>query len=155
MIKSKEVKLGNKIKVYDDIVEVTALDGDGIFDTTAYFDGQKGCCGYTEEMATGIALTPEILEKCGFDKQDRSFTDKSGNNCEVCIYLSQPFGDYKELKLQCKFFQDKSYTCMWWVNSQDGPTQSGSFYLTHQLAFLHQLQNLFFALAGEELNVQL
>jgi hypothetical protein len=45
MIKANELRIGNLIHIGWDDVEVTAIEEDGTLDTTAYFDGFKGCCG--------------------------------------------------------------------------------------------------------------
>ena len=80
MISAKDLRIGNKIQVYNDICDVTGIEDDGTIGTTAYFDGRMGCCGCTENMAVGIPLTLEILEKCGFHIMDESMVQR----CLIC-----------------------------------------------------------------------
>jgi hypothetical protein len=74
-----------------------------------------------------IPLTPEILEKCGFD-ENCSYYKK--DNVEIVKIYDSKIGDHYH------FCPDKTISF-------------GYF------QYIHQLQNLYFALTGEELNVQL
>jgi len=74
-----------------------------------------------------IPLTPEILEKCGFKKL---------NNAWVPIDYSAT--DYLKW----------SFTI--WDN-KDGTYRYNSAEFIPELKYLHQLQNLYYALTGEEL----
>ncbi len=77
-----------------------------------------------------IPLTPEILEKCGFEKDEHDFELKI--NFEARLKWSAEDNPAKEVTL--------------WLHN-DYPAQS--------IFYLHQLQNLYFALTGEELEVKL
>jgi hypothetical protein len=84
------------------------------------------------EFISPIPLTPEILEKCGFNKEE-----KKTNRNDI------PSGTYQ--------VYDKGHFAFnsihgWWFNGKqlDFPPQ-----------YLHQLQNLYYFLCGEELNVSL
>ena len=85
----------------------------------------------TEEGVEPIPLTPEILEKAGFEE----FPDSSGlygyeaftkGNCYVEISPTRGIG-----------------------------VSIGSMETAQSIKYLHQLQNLYFALTGEELNIKL
>jgi hypothetical protein len=81
-----------------------------------------------------ISLTPELLEKCGFKK--RLSSDK-------VLY---------------HFFQGENpVTHDWlidlnWIIGREYPFYKNGY---HQIRSLHQLQNLFYCLTGEELNIDL
>jgi len=79
-----------------------------------------------------IPLTPEILEKAGFDVQTRT-SYASGGKCFYNVYTKIPL-IYNEI-------QD-----VWWIlnNTMDNPPKH-----------LHQLQNLYLALTGTELEINL
>jgi len=124
MIHANELRIGNKIKVYTDIVDVTDIGDDGTIGTTAYFDGQMGCCGCTDSMADPIPLTPEILEK--WDMVDEYGCSKQ--NFVIFHYEDGTFSVGSSL---------------------------GEYSVGKQFKYLHQLQNLYFALTGEELEVKL
>ena len=81
---------------------------------------------YGNPYNSPIPLTPEILEKCGFDG-DEMLIKHSGNQ----VYLS---------------FSIKDKTVSLWVEGH---------YKFGKCKYLHELQNLFFANFGEELNIEL
>jgi len=88
-----------------------------------------------------IPLTPEILEKCGFSDNDYK-TGYIGINIKAGgitteFVLTKP-------KLLGEF---QNHFC-WEFRAGNIP-----FFL--ELEFLHQLQNLYFALTGEELHINL
>lgn len=117
MIQAKELRLGNWIKVYGDVTCAWNLSSDDDVN-----DEGNG------DHIQPIPLTPEILEKCGFEKQD----DGDG-------------GYYLELLSANGFLfvagDKKGYTDVF-------------IDLWEQLRvrYLHQLQNLYFALTGNEIN---
>lgn len=78
-------------------------------------------------ITTPIPLTPEILEKCGFAKDRTGFSLLD--------------------KMSLSFSVDKSgrYIACW---------EDKSLHLPYELNYLHQLQNLYWCLCGEELNYQ-
>lgn len=78
----------------------------------------------------GIPLTSEILEKCGF--KDKSQTT------DLCFELPNLILAGQRKKL---------FPCIW---GEGGPEAYGI-----EIEYLHQLQNLYFALTGEELNIKL
>jgi len=71
-----------------------------------------------------IPLTPEILEKCGFDNDDNDFLNTIDERSSLHINL------------------EKQRTL---IESYDGIIK------LNNIKHLHQLQNLYFALTGEEL----
>lgn len=84
------------------------------------------------EFLQPIPLTPEILEKCGFVKSGESHRIKLNEVEEICFYNThigyELIGRHQTI--------------------EGGWTRK--LYLKH----LHQLQNLYYALTGEELNYQ-
>lgn len=88
----------------------------------------------------GIPLTPEILEKAGFFKVvDGRWKIE---NMTTYYYLSTA-RDYKE------GFGAKI------VFSDTGEDTGYAPFMAEPMYYLHQLQNLFFALTGEELEIEL
>jgi len=81
----------------------------------------------------GIRLVPEILEKCGFRLEFNR--------------ASRFFGPHNSLVLE--IFPDGS-TNLYLKKEGSEPTK-----LPNNVIYLHQLQNLFYALCGEELEVEL
>ena len=77
-----------------------------------------------------IPLTPEILEKCGFEKMAGCFTLSRESE------LGHKFGDF-----HVSIYDD----------TQIKAWRGGRYIGVCKSAYLHQLQNLYFALTGEEL----
>jgi hypothetical protein len=75
-----------------------------------------------------IPLTPEILEKCGFER----LTHKTEGGYKSSIY------SYRGKYSFTVFFDDGKLSVSFWQGNEK--------------QYLHQLQNLYFALTGEELN---
>jgi hypothetical protein len=86
-----------------------------------------------------IPLTPEILEKCGFKKWGRDDMPRtlSYELGSMQIFPSNTFCD----------FDGYGFLHYKLPNPIDGKDESARFKFNH----LHQLQNLYYALTGEEL----
>jgi hypothetical protein len=90
------------------------------------YRGKFGNIGVDIESAEPIELTDELLEKCGF--------------AEPCDELYEhENGKFEIAKEQCK----------WWV------TWNGGAYFWFDIKYLHQLQNAYYMVTGEELNIEL
>lgn len=131
-MKSTELRIGNW--VYDPINRVNFK--------IECFLGREYCtnvCEYDDEEFEAITsellpipLTEEILLKCGFE------------NGKYYKNLRIKANDYLH---SIKFFRGK------WIYSTD--ESDAACYSLVELKYLHQLQNLYFALTGEELNIEL
>lgn len=125
----KELRIGNLVK--DDeciIVVVEALSGDnalvnGYGENEVLFSKKGYPNVLFESEIYPIELTEELLLKCGFKKTD--------NNWVILDLQFMSFGWEKFARLTL---------------SIDG----NIMYLVH-IKYVHQLQNLYFALTGEEL----
>lgn len=94
-----------------------------------------------------IPLTSEILEKCGF-----YILHHMG-------ILQPTFGLDNDSELFFSF-DDETPFCVYDCSKDnyDENIEIGSFYTEthlHHIKYLHQLQNLYFALTGEELKIEL
>ena len=128
MINIKEIRIGNLIQFNKDFdVKYHKVE---IF--TAVSINER-----TSEWFSPIPITPEILKKCGFNKSDKS-----------------------ELWGLLKF----SETWDWFIMkdiSINKPTddtylvQFGNAGIMPPCKYVHQLQNLYFALTGEEIQINL
>lgn len=130
MISANELRIGNVIQVIDgNIIEVESID------FRQYGINLTESCIplYYSSDIYGIPLTEEILLKCGFEKINRHGE----------IYFLN--GDCFELH-QFNQYGHFSYTC--------GDNLKGNFVST-RIDSLHQLQNLYFALTGKELEIKI
>ena len=121
MIKSNEIRVGNKIKGTAMGLTITV---DLHFFNECYDDDTM------LDWYTGIVLTPDILEKCGFEEEYKS---------EWTIKYT--------LKIDSRFGYDWNKNFGWRVRFIGECLRN--------ITYLHQLQNLVHALTGEELNVNL
>lgn len=133
MIKANELRVGNLLNWESDHI------GDGVSEVIAIskigykIKSVRGCHPTLDEYnrVNPILLTPEWLERCGFAlKGPDDFHDKP--------LWKHPSTDY----LYCEGgnFVDN-----------DGPY--GHYCDIGDVRYVHQLQNLFFALTGEELTI--
>jgi len=128
MIKANELRIGNKVKMKVS----TSVDNDWFETTIEVADllGIENC----DRLCTGIPLTPEILERCGFENYDNfnngdvEFYRLNGLELQFLMHIGQ-FPEFVYIDNITK--EQKSIT----------------------IKYLHQLQN-FYALTGTELEVK-
>lgn len=119
-IKASELRIGNSAKMFVSSNEYVVWQLAWI-DIKMCFEGTR--------IYEPIPLTPEILERCGFDEINVVYADDQP--------YDGSFGDYKILEYKSRM--------------------KNGFYLRYstKLQYLHQLQNLYHSLTGEELNINL
>lgn len=131
-MKANELRIGNcceylledKFENPDNLWSLNVIDAEDILYLSKYPD----CENYRP-----IVLTPEVLEKCGFE------FDES-------VYKSKIYGNNEWIEF------DKDGDCFNVFLKQGNVTGSDDVILLYtQIDYLHQLQNLYFALTGEEL----
>lgn len=146
ILKASELRIGNLIQVghgprryLGTILTITQHHFDiSYLDVSGFAppipeDKIHGYAQIKHEVAQPIPLTPEILEKAGFDGSHRGWTKDIGN-------------PYHATWLQW-YEEDKEV----FVSMQDD-----HYYIPNATAqYLHQLQNLYFALTGTELQIEL
>lgn len=138
IIELKELRIGNILSYKGNYVHVTliSIDADDEYEDTIGFcpmgtrSGEKA--DWNRALADGldrVPVTPEILEKCGFDHRHER---KNADPQIEFLY---------EAKVQIMEIWD----CQDWEHScVDIPCK-----------YLHQLQNLFYCLTGQELEIKL
>jgi hypothetical protein len=97
------------------------------------FDGLNFLCGFSADSLEGIPLAPGVLEKLGFKYREhlQDFYLKFGGNNAIIIIRDTPL--HNETKI--------------------APSNGGSA-TAKPCHFLHDLQNLYFTLTGEELDIK-
>lgn len=141
MIKASELRINNllalKVNYTMELCAVTGISGNSL-SLKSIRDGQL-FEDISLNLPQPIPLTPELLEKCGFEKAE---FDAPGDNWYEIIIVRHRL----QLCLETKY------------NMAHIVEESGNSVLfRHFIGFeyLHQLQNLYFALTGEELEVKL
>lgn len=139
MIKANELRRGNYVLDYDGkVIEVEVIDECAINES---WDGPIDPKGETYRLCRGISLddidpiplTPEWLERCMFDyrEDDKVWAIQVGNTC----YLE--FDEQIMCGVTPETWRDQCPIYIW-----------------ADVKYLHQLQNLYFALTGEELEIK-
>lgn len=138
MIQANDLRVGNLV-IYLPFREVFCVkeispaafdDGLGVaYDYVLYNKGTfaRALMGQAEP----IPLTPELLERCGFEPYEKVGLMHKGDNFIGLLYLNR-----------------KMYINTLTATDSYNNIEIGCYYL-------HQLQNLYYVLTGEELNIQL
>lgn len=129
MIKANELRIGNWVQA--PLGEYMRVEQIGYKDNPDYIFARYDK-GFGQNSFSGIPLTPEILEKAGFNKL--------GGSKFVYRIPVQEFEISVSLKLNYAYID----------------TQWGQASIKRPIfKYLHQLQNLYFALTGTELEINL
>lgn len=128
MINANELRIGNWIMIghFDAPVKVIELH------TKMLTCSLMSCWEYDSGLVTPIPLTSSILEKCGFG------TDDNGAELDHPDYHKWYQKDFPVVGM---IFQSEDGTYLFDENTD-----------TLRIKHLHQLQNLYYALTGTELN---
>lgn len=156
MIKQNELRVGNRVSdEWGYKIEVDSINEKGI-DLYVVSDGHWGEIAsywaepnYSFSELRGIPLTEEVLLKCGFDEikvlgDGSDFSIELGQN--VMLVVSN-VGSVTCCACMCKVSQHENSLCCVSNSVFDFP-------YTGERLSLHQLQNLYFALTGKELEIK-
>lgn len=127
MIQANELMIGNWVKFHSKFEKVTLIDGDGYINLS-----QSDIIPDSSIGLSGIPLTEEILLKCGFEVIDDNPKQKPHYKGDILFKVL----DFEFTNSMCDGF--KCYQ----INNGETIIKS-----------LHQLQNLFHALTGQELTI--
>lgn len=129
-MKVQELRIGNLV-CPDDISVVTAIRNNGFIDIETITSPEDDYCTKVIEDISAIPLIEEWLIKFGFNRQENSKTlfIQVGNG----LYIENEDGEI-------------SITPATWRGTTVTPLA--------EIKYVHQLQNLFFALTGEELTIK-
>jgi hypothetical protein len=133
-MKANELRIGNWVMAYNSPVQIESIDKDGGINYTSANDEWTVDYWFVYQIKEidPIPLTPEILEKAGF---------------------SNPYN------IGYHLYIDKENTEGFGINFDDEGWDIGQnhemFKFHSELKHLHQLQNLYYALTGEELQIEL
>jgi len=130
MIKSNELRIGNWVKRNIIFGDTESPEFGKI--TQVYMDGFTVDYHYPAKWYQPIPLTPEILEKCGFVEQFGEFILSNGDPYENGNFLFT----IEEDTIQISILNEGSQL---------------QYIFIPKPKHLHQLQNLYYALTGEEL----
>lgn len=129
-MKANELRIGNLINRQDYICKVTKIEEGGIITEPLEYKGEM----FVKQGVEPIPLTEEWLVKFGFDNKF-GFKKQFGESYEEGTIIFEYYFNTEELKI----FQG--------YGGGDGG------YIKIKCKYVHQLQNLYFALTGEELTI--
>jgi hypothetical protein len=146
-MKVNELRINNLLKIGEEPLRVISLGVNPI--STGYIlCAAKGGQVYHDGFSP-IPLTPEILEKAGFEFYDSEVYDYEDDENDFI------FQSWRKWKNKIVYYRvdlvPEEYCYMFGIsrfNDDHTFTLSGCKYV-------HQLQNIFFALTGEELNIEM
>jgi hypothetical protein len=154
MINPKELRLGNLVSLLDKIVKVKGIDTDSIVTETESSDGHA--IRYSCNLLTPVLLTSDVLKKCGvaYAERDRfeialpacEYDETFGNSKQI-VFIKRMIRETESFRLQ------KIYPPAIRYSIRDASIPIMSLY--EHIKSLHQLQNLYYHLAGEELEITL
>lgn len=153
MIKANVLRIGNYVmfrdgfggehftKVHSIHEEMAAIGA-----KTLTEDGSQGQGFMRYEGLYPIPLTPEILEKCGFEK---------GVIDDPPAYNLAGYIKWERLAIFLEEIQCSDGRTDWSTYVQFNVGMGFNHLVTNPPEYLHELQNLYFALTGEELIVRI
>lgn len=136
MMKANELRIGNKVHFQRNAstteVVTIAWIGD---DSAGYKEEHEASYPHSLQYYSGIPLTPEWLERMGAKSNTINHRWEFHRNDEVYVLRLYKEGFSMGIEIEKnERFADKSFT--------------------YGIQYVHQLQNLYFALTGEELTIK-
>jgi hypothetical protein len=128
-MKPTELRIGNWINTIEGPARIKAVSNEGVITTTIMTRGDH------LEFAKPIPLTEEILLSAGFHK---SYAHR---NPQFVLPINWPFVHEVRTELLCLELVEGKFTSEHCFN--------------RVILYVHQLQNLIFALTGQELEIKL
>lgn len=131
MIAAQELRIGNWLKYNDLPITVSGIS------STNFTCTYKGLLYMNMEDCQSIELSPEILDKCGFENLK---IEMSG--CQVWNIPNTHW------RIAMSYRDEICFKL--WHKQVSPPT-----WLLSEFLYLHQLQNLYYCLVGQELQINL
>ena len=133
-IKATELRIGNYVSesYSNGVFEVVNINSDKFEFVDMNHINFKAIGRYPINSIKPIPLTSEILLKSGFEIGEKRTYSKEIESLSFCVYID---GEILEL----------NSLILW---------QSDAVYFRGVLKYVHQLQNIYFSLIGEELEIK-
>lgn len=154
MIDPKELRLGNYVNLLDKVVQVRGIDDASILTEPESEEGRA--VRYSCDILQPVFLTSDVLKKCGvlYSERDRyeialptcEYDEMFGNTKQI-VFIKRMVPETVGFRLQKIYPPAIRYT------TKNTPLSVMSLY--EHIRGLHQLQNLYYYMTGEELDVEL
>lgn len=139
-----ELRLGNLVMYNNQIVKTTGLHY-GMFECGCPDDNNWMCTGRISEVHP-IELTEELLLKIGFKKEERMSS--------ILYYLDYEITEDEYIRVRYVIYNSKSLPLL--RITSPSPIISESYELTKRgIKYLHELQNTYYCLTNNELEIEL
>ncbi len=135
-LKSNELRLNNWVLWENEPMQVRVYE----IETQQYVDNDTL---HENHGVYGLPITPEILTKSGLDARDASDEGYLG----LTFTLIHMIGDVMDYFTLIKEVDENEYQFEFYYD------ESSRIRPHKPIRYVHELQNLFFALYGEELNI--
>ena len=144
-MKANEFRIGNYINEYGIPRQIIPLD---IVALSQIEQAQKVCIDLMP-----ISLTEEWLLKFKWKYQDKDVNRSDGK--KERFYISPFFGEHREYWIELQLSNNSfGHSFMWLCWDIGGGNEHIHFPQGHKIDYVHQIQNLFFVLSGEELTLK-
>ena len=140
-LKSTDLRIGNYLKRNNKIVKVTGLSRNEV----KYTDNDKGETIYDIMFFQPIELTEEILLNIGFEKGDTAPRYQR-------YYWEVYCENGKSLRLSYDFYYDEQRRLNITFRNREGIENEVKKY---EVKYIHELQNAYYCLTSQELEVKL
>lgn len=147
MIDERELRIGSLVyPIINGEVIMNPHTIKGITDKSVYIGGinDSDAAEISFDNICSIPLSKGILSQCGFVKLDYTYNNETHYN----------FGDFGLVYNGKAYY----YGFVRYKSSDDGTTEIPRIVIqisSNETLFVHQLQNIYFALTGEELKIDL
>lgn len=146
----QELRVGNYLFKYGEVVKIVEIGIKHKGDTNYYLRSENDNCGYWIDQFKPIPLTEEILFKCCFEKRTDIDCYNINKLDNVIIY------SIKGLHPVIKYSGNDTNDYHLSISDTNDYCEYGYYiHISKEIKYLHQLQNLYFALNNQELNIEL
>lgn len=145
MIQARDIRIGNWVSISENNEHPKYRCVSQIKNRGIVFHDLEHSGHFLFEKLSPIPLTNEILEKCGFEL----------SNKDLETYNIKYTGECTIQDLEFYQSRDISTIIRQWENYEDSTNNNYRYISLYNIKYLHQLQNLYYALTGEELIVNL
>lgn len=139
-MKANDLKIGNYVNIEGDVVKVKEIYEKSIHYTYGEYESYA-----TEDFIHPVELTEEILVKIGFKKERQLIS--------YLFYLDYEI-DKDNIILVKYIIYPKAPSLLKIIASQGGNYECFEF-IKRGIKYLHELQNAYYCLTGQELKVEL
>lgn len=140
-MKTNELRIGNYVNIEGDVVKVKEIYEKSIHYTNGKYESYA-----TEDFIQPIELTEEVLVKIGFKKETKM--------SRILYYLDYEINEDENIRARYVIYNSNALPLLRII--LPSPIILECYELTKRgIKYLHELQNAYYLLTGQELNIEL